>query len=286
LACGADRLRQPAYVLYLAIDPLISLKGRAVIGLAEFTAAMAHGGVPVVWVSNRTRLQLDDPRRKVGHSHPFIAEGGCGAYLPEGYFHLRPERTVRLGRFICIPVAEEQPAAAEVLDELAEASGVNIVPLRSLSPRELSQNSGLPPRQAELLRQRDFDEFFFLAGASEADARRLRGAAQAAKVQLREDGVLWSAAVGASVAQCVRELTKLYERALRHRPATVAVATASEAAALFPACDRQILLSEEVSPSQAPDARANGRRQSAVELSLRDPDLWEKLRERLTSKGG
>jgi len=25
-----------------------------------------------------------------------------GVYLPEGYFHLRPPKTVRLGRFTCL----------------------------------------------------------------------------------------------------------------------------------------------------------------------------------------
>jgi len=278
-------LRQTTKVLYLTIDPLIPLKGRPVAGLEEFAAAMDHAGVPVIWVSSRTRLQLDYPRRRVGHSHPFIAEGGCGAYIPEGYFHLRPEKTVRLGRFTCIPIAEEQPAAAAALDSLAEALGVDIVPLRSLSPRELSQNSGLPQREAELLRQRDFDELFFLAGASEADANRLRSAAEAAKVQLREDGVLWSAAIGASVARCVRGLIGLYERALRDRPTTVAVAASAQAAELFPACDRRILLTEEASSRQieVPQPRERGR-EPAFELWLRDAELWEKLQERLAAK--
>lgn len=278
-------MRQTTNLLYLTIDSLIPSKGKPVAGLEEFAAAMDHAGVPVVWASSRTRLQLDDPRRKLGHGHPFIAEGGCGVYLPEGYFHLRPEKTVRLGRFMCIPVAEQQPAAAEALEDLAEASGVEIVPLRSLSPRELSQNSGLPPREADLLRQRDFDELFFLAGASEADTKRLRSAAQAAKVQLREEGALWSAAVGASLAQCVRQLTKLYERALRHRPATVAVATSSPAAELFPACDRRILLTERASSQNAEVSQSEEHRwKPAFEVSLRDPELWEKLRERVASK--
>ena len=278
-------MRRTTAVLYIAIDPLVPLAGRPIAGLEEFAAEMDHEGVPVVWVSSRTRLQLDDPRRRVGHSHPFIAEGGCGVYLPEGYFHLRPERSVRLGRFMCIPVAEQQPAAAEAIEALAQASGVDIVPLRTLSPRELAQNSGLPPREAELLRQRDFDELFFLAGAAQLDIKRLRQAAQAAKVQLREDGVLWSAAVGASVAQSVRELTKLYERALRHRPTTVAVATFPQAAELFPACDRRIRLSEGASSHRASDfAPAADHGERVIELSLRDPDLWAKVQECAASK--
>jgi len=61
-------------------------------------------------------------------------------------------------------IAEPQPAAADALEELASETGFSVVQLRSLSPRELAQNSGLPPAQAELMRQPDFDEVFFFAG--------------------------------------------------------------------------------------------------------------------------
>src|ERR1700738_407357 len=141
-------------------------------GFDEFTAELEHAAIPNVWVTTRSRLQIDDPRRKLGHNHPFIAEGGCGVYLPEGYFHLRPAKTVRLGRFTCLPVAEPQPAAADALGELFAETGVAAVALRSLSPRELAQNSGLPSQQAELMRHRDFDEPFFFAGAADGDVSR------------------------------------------------------------------------------------------------------------------
>ena len=153
-------LQTPA-ILFCDIDGLLPLRGKMAPGFDDFIAGLEHAAIPNVWVTTRTRLLIDDPRRKLGHSHPFIAEGGCGVYLPEGYFHLRPPKTVRLGRFTCLPIAEPQPAAAEALEELAAETGVSVVPLRSLSPRELAQNSGLPPAQAELMRQPDFDEVFF-----------------------------------------------------------------------------------------------------------------------------
>lgn len=278
-------MRQTSSVLYIAIDSLIPLNGKPLAGLDEFTAAMDHAGIPMVWVSSRTRLQLDDPRRKIGHNHPFIAEDGCGVYLPEDYFHLRPEKSVRLGRFMCIPVAEEQPAAADALEALGEATGIDLVTLRSLSPRELAQNAGLASREAELLRQRDFDELFFLAGASEADIKRLRTEAQLRKVQLREHSVLWSAAVGASLPRCVRELTGLYDRALRRHAASVAIAPAEQAKSLFPTCDRQMLLANSKPGFQPEDSdRVPKSAGTAEEFALRDPDLWEKLAGRLARR--
>jgi predicted mannosyl-3-phosphoglycerate phosphatase (HAD superfamily) len=93
-------LQTPA-IVFCDIDGLVPLRGKMVPGFDEFSVALENAAVPVVWVTTRTRLQIDDPRRKLGHTHPFIAEGGCGVYLPEGYFHLRPEKTLRLGRFTC-----------------------------------------------------------------------------------------------------------------------------------------------------------------------------------------
>ncbi|MDQ1409135.1 MAG: mannosyl-3-phosphoglycerate phosphatase, partial [Acidobacteriaceae bacterium] len=165
-------MRQTPCVLYIAVDGLIPLRGRSVAGLDEFTAALDHAGLPAVWLTNRSRLEFDAARRKHAHTHPFIAEGGSGVYLPEGYFHLRPEKTIRLGRFTCVPMAEMLPAAANALEALSEETNVPVVALSSLSPRELAQNTGLPQREAELVRQRDFDELFFFAGASEKDIQR------------------------------------------------------------------------------------------------------------------
>src|SRR5579862_4972471 len=111
-------LRQTPNVLYIAVDGLIPLHGKSVPGLDEFTATLDHAGIPAVWLTSRSRLQFDEPRRRHAHTHPFIAEDGCAVYLPEGYFHLRPEgpsrgshqsTTLRLGRFTCLPIAQPLP---------------------------------------------------------------------------------------------------------------------------------------------------------------------------------
>lgn len=291
-------LRQTSSVLYIAVDALIPERGKSVAGFDEFTAALDHEGIPAVWLTSRSRLQFDEPRRKLGHAHPFIAEDGCGVYLPEGYFHLRPDAanaragkaaTLRLGRFTCIPSAEALPAAAEALDALSEETGVPVVTLRSLSLRELAQNTGLPAREAELARQRDFDELFFFAGASDAEVERFLAEGRMRRMEFRQHGVLWSTAVGASIQRCVGALTKLYDRALRYHAHSVAIATAESAPGLFPFCDRNILLTDhgredDASEAAMDDEKNNAearmqrlRRGNGREVLLRAPELWEQV---------
>jgi predicted mannosyl-3-phosphoglycerate phosphatase (HAD superfamily) len=287
-------LHQTSFILYIAIDDLIPPHGKSIPGLDEFTAALDHRGIPAVWLTSRTRLQMDEPRRKLAHTHPFIAEDGCGVFLPEDYFHLRPQSstskprglaTVRLGRFTCLPVAAQQPAASDALDTLAAETAVSVVSLRALSPRELAQNANLPPREAELARQRDFDELFFFAGASDRDIEEFQVAAHTNNTQLRQRGILWSLAIGASTRRCVGELSKLYDRALRSHARTVGIATPGQEGTLFAACDRAILLtdrsdhphheSEDLSLlSSAEPAPKNSR---VMEVPLQAHDTWDQV---------
>lgn len=311
-------MRQTTSVLYIAVDSLLPERGKSIAGFDEFTAALDHEGIPSVWLTSRSRLQFDEPRRKLGHTHPFIAEEGCGVYLPEDYFHLRPDAsgprtgkasTLRLGRFTCIPSAEALPAAAEALEELSQETDVPIVTLRSLSLRELAQNTGLPTREAELARQRDFDELFFFAGASDTQVKQFVAESRKRRMEFRQHGVLWSAAIGASVQRCVGALTRLYDRALRYHAHSVGVATEDLAPGLFPFCDRNILLTDrspeedatEPSPNEEPSPKeekdnaatqrtqrfrgAGGRLPGRIrKIPLHGPEVWEQVMESVAAK--
>jgi predicted mannosyl-3-phosphoglycerate phosphatase (HAD superfamily) len=232
------------------MDDLINVSGRPLTGFAEFLEGLMEANIPCVWLTGRNRHQLDSTLRKLGNSQPFIGEGGACVYLAEDYFHLKPAKTVRLGRFIAIPVAKPLPAAAEALELVSEHSAITVVPLRSLSPRELIQNTGLSKQDAESIRQRDFDELFFFAGATDADIRRFCKGAAHLKFSVRPHGSLWSMAVNPSVATCVRELRKLYDRAFHKAAFAIALATYSEGTELFPACDRAIVLTDRNSPQE------------------------------------
>ena len=283
-------MRQTSNVLYIAVDSLIPFEGNSLHGLDEFTATLDHEAIPTVWLTSRSRLQFDDARRKHGHTQPFIAEDGCAVYLPEGYFHLTPvsdtsrarkAATVRLGRFTCIPVAEALPAAADALQTLSQDAGVPVVTLRSLSPRELAQNTGLPQREAELARQRDFDDIFFFAGASDEEVAKFLAEGRNRNLLFRQHGVLWSAAIGASVQRCIRELAKLFDRALRYHAHILGIATPDLAAGLFPFCERTILLTDRKAGEasfEQPDAP------HAQHFPLRSPDMWERLLSAVAAK--
>lgn len=259
----------------------MSPRGKFLHAFESFQAELDELEIPCVWVSSKSRIQLDDPRRRVSHTEPFFAEDGCGVYLPEDYFHLKPSgKTVRLARFTCIPIAQQQPSAQEALESLAEESGVPIVPLRTLSPRELSQNIGLPNHEAELARQRDFDELFFFAGAAEADIARFTSLAQQKNYSLREQGVFWSLAVGADIKQCIREIGDLYDRSMRAHAVRFAIGPVGDST-FFSACDRGIRLA--LSSKNESVATENSSR--FIEVPITAVELWDTVLASLTARG-
>ena len=268
-------------VVFCAIDDLIPITGKPLLGFPEFLESLLEAGIACIWLTSRNRHQLDAAFRKFAHGQPFIAEGGSCVYIAENYFHLKPPHTARLGRFIAIPVAKPQPAAAEALELLADQTGITVVPLRSLSPRELIQNTGLPKSEAESIRQRDFDELFFFAGASDKDIQRFRQVASHLKFSVRPHGPLWSVAVNPSVSNCVRELRKLFDRTF-HRPAfSIGMATASDSTELFPSCDRAIRLSDRI-PADAATKPTSG--PSLKSLPLFQRDSWALALEMIRSR--
>ncbi|HEY2458153.1 MAG TPA: hypothetical protein VGI13_12700 [Candidatus Acidoferrum sp.] len=264
-------MRANTTVVYCAIDSLISLSHKALTGFPEFLEALAEAGIPCVWITSRNRMHLDASLRKFGHSAPFIAENGAGVYLPEDYFHLRPAKTTRLGRFTCIPTAALQPAAKDALDTLAEDTGTSVVPLRMLSPRELSQNIGLPQHEAELLRQRDFDELFFFAGAGDEDIQKFREEAAKRNLNLHANGAMWSLAVGANLRVCLRDLSKLYDRAMRTQAFKIALGTEEDAAELSSLCNRALMLSQRKDTDAEPTPQTATRKA----IPLFTPETWD-----------
>lgn len=274
-------MKPPTTIVCIAIDAFWPAAGHPDPGLEIFLEELERCGIPAVWVTGRSRLQLNEPRRRFGHAHPFIAESGGGIFLPVDYFHLRVERSQRLGRSVCLPIGELQPAAAEALEFVSEAAEAPVVSLRSLSPRELAQNVGLPAREAALLRQRDFEELFFFAGADLAAIERFRAEAHRRKLALREVPPLWSLSIGADLGRAVKQLSRLYDRAFHLHGVTVGIAASEADDHFLLACDRSYLLCRRsaespVTPTSSVRVRT---------LLWDSPDVWTTLLTLISQRG-
>ena len=132
---------------------------------------LAKIGTPMVFCSSKTRAEIEAYRMRLGNTHPFISENGGGIFIPEDYFSVPLEavesdgcRLIRLGA----PYAEIRSH----FNRLREQSGVRVRGFADMTNAEVAALTGLPPNEAALSRQRDFDEPFIFDG--EPDENFLR----------------------------------------------------------------------------------------------------------------
>ncbi len=265
-------MRSSNKLIYIAIDDLISTSGKPLTGFPEFLEGLEEANLPCVWISSRNRHELDSAIRRLGHAAPFIAEGGSGVDLPEDYFHLKPAKTIRFARFTVIPVATPQPAAAEALDQLAEDTGIEAVALRTLSPRELPRMSDWRSAKRNYCGNAISTSYSFSRALLMRKSRNFRPKPHVEICSCGLAGNLWSLVAGANLATCIRQLTGLYERAIRAHPFTIALGTSEDASELFPCCNRAILLAARSADS--PEAVSSARTPQ-LSLPLFAPDTGE-----------
>ncbi len=127
--------------------------------------------IPLIICSSKTRQEIEFYRRKLGNEHPFISENGGGIFIPNQYFDLNARtaaltveiendyQLIRLGAKY-----SELRKAVEVL----RAKGFFITGFGDMSNEEVSEATGLTLAEAEMAKQRDFDEPFFFEGDSAA----------------------------------------------------------------------------------------------------------------------
>ena len=198
--------------------------------------------VPLVFVTSKTRAELEVLRRKLGHGHPFVTENGGGIFIPQGYFNLPLEGARRAGRYQCVALARPYKEIVSALEELAAEAGVTVVGFHQMSAREIAQNTGLSLQEAELARQREFDEPFFFAGAGEEDIHKFGQAARRRRFEFVQGGRFWHLAAGSDKGRAVRHLVKLYRTARRSRLRSVGLGDSPNDLSLLAAVDQAVLL--------------------------------------------
>lgn len=178
---------------------------------------IARRRIPLVFCTSKTRAEVEYLRRKMDNRHPFITENGGGIFIPHGYFPQHLGGSQRAGKYHCIALARPYREIVRHLEEIAAAAGAELVGFHQMTAREIAQNTNLPPRIAELARQRDFDEPFFIAGDGDAVAEKIAALARERGLEVVRGGRFWHLHAGSDKGKAVRKLLDLYRSPSRLR---------------------------------------------------------------------
>jgi mannosyl-3-phosphoglycerate phosphatase len=236
-------LLAPRHLIFTSLDgALLDSRG----GFAEAEEALVEldrHKVPLVIVTHRTRAELDPIRRKIGHNHPFITEGGGGIFFPDAYLNVKIPDAQRIGRYLGVVLGRPYDEVCTALDELATECGVGVAGFHHMNLREVADNTGLRPRDAELAREREFDEPFYFTTADDAAIGRFVELAKERGFTVRPDGAFWHISGGCDAARAVRMMSKLFRDASRSKLRAVGIASSEENPSWLQATDQTVLLS-------------------------------------------
>lgn len=230
---------------------LLGSPARAAYPAAEALAEMEKRNIPLVLLTRGTRAQLEPLRRKIGHSHPFITEGGGGLFIPDGYFAIRLEGARRVGRYLCVPFGHPSRDAAAAVEDIARRAGAEVVRYAEMSPREIARNTGMNERDATASRDREFSERFFFAGNAAVGAPTFERIAGELNWKVRGSEPFWELCSGNDEGKALRYLMRLYRETLRSRLRSVAIGRSFEDLALLSASDQSFIVA--LSPDRFDD---------------------------------
>jgi len=252
-------LLAPRHIIYTSLEgALLDARSGSFAEAEEALSEISRRHIPLVLVTSRTRDEMDPLRRALEHSHPFITESGGGVYVPDGYFNIKIPNVKRSGRYLCVALGRPYKEVCEVLDEVAEETGVGVAGFHHMSTREIAENVGIKQRDAELVRRREFDEPFFFTSADEKAIARFVEAAKERGFDARLGETFWHFSSGCDSARAVRTLTKLFRDATRIKLRAVGVAPASQDPPWLRAVDLPVRLgSPDNDPEDSEDAESD-----------------------------
>ena len=117
--------------------------------------------IPIVFVSSKTRAEIDAIRRELSLSAPFVSENGGGIFFPDGLSHDPPRESIHdSGKKWALGIP--YPQLVKGLREIRKELGWQIKGFSDMSIDEIANITGLDRKAARLAAMREFDEPFII----------------------------------------------------------------------------------------------------------------------------
>jgi len=272
-------LLAPRHLIFSALEgALVDPRTESYAGAEDALYELEERKIPFVLLTSRTREEIEPIRRKLQHNHPFVTENGGGIFFPDGYFSLKIPGVVRTARYLSIAQGRPYAEVCEALDDIAEECSVGVAGFHHMSLREVADNTGMKPRNAELARAREFDEPFYFTSADNEAIARFVAAARAKGFDARRGSTFWHFSSKCDAARAVRTLSQLFREATHIKLTLVGIGGSDVDLPWLKAVDHPILLP---APGQGPEMAGQtmenpGRTKTIVMGDAPGPKGWSK----------
>lgn len=123
--------------------------------------------IPLIICSSKTRAEIEYYRKKLVNDHPFISENGGGIFVPKSYFGfgvLSSEyKIIEDNDYDAIRLGTQYSELRNAIESL-RSEGFNIKGFGDMTTEEVAGITSMSIDEAEMAKERDFDESFIIEG--------------------------------------------------------------------------------------------------------------------------
>ena len=116
--------------------------------------------VPWIFVTSKTRAEVERLRRRLGNEHPFIVENGGAAFIPHGYFSFPISGAAARDGYDVVEWGAPYATLTAALDAAARDSGCRVRSFHAMTVDETAVACDFAIEEAALAQRREYDEPF------------------------------------------------------------------------------------------------------------------------------
>jgi mannosyl-3-phosphoglycerate phosphatase len=174
--------------------------------------AVKDSKIPLIFCSSKTRTEIEALRKETGIEDPFIAENGAALFLPAGYFDFDVEGAVRKGPYSVIELGISYNRLVEELHRCAGTANAPVMGFSDMTVEQVAKECNLPLSQAELAKQREYDEPFKVLTDNPAVISKLESLIAESGLRCLRGGRFYHITGNNDKGLAVVKMTGLFER--------------------------------------------------------------------------
>lgn len=124
--------------------------------------ALKAKNIPLIFCTSKTRAEIEKIRSEIQNSDPFISENGGAVFIPKGCFSHKFQFSREDSNYFIIELGTPYPELRKALNQISAPLPEKIKGFGDFTAKEVAHLCGFSSGQAELAKEREYDEPFIL----------------------------------------------------------------------------------------------------------------------------
>jgi mannosyl-3-phosphoglycerate phosphatase len=172
--------------------------------------ALKEKNVPLIICTSKTKAEIEETRKQLHITHPFISENGGAIFIPKKYFHLPFSFDKEDKNYLIIELGTSYQRIRKILSQIQTAFPGKVRGFGDFTAKEVASLCGLSLGKAKLAKKREYDEPFLLDDKSAEES--IEKMANLSNLHLTKGGRFFHLLGGNDKGKAVSMLKALYKK--------------------------------------------------------------------------